>query len=62
MYDNQNFVWDKVNFKGIKGFIENYLHSHDIKFIPVIDGGDMALRKSFVDPLDKVYDLYERSF
>jgi len=44
MYDNQNFLWDKVNFGGLRSFIENYLRPLDIKFIPVIDGGDMAKR------------------
>lgn len=45
----------------MRTYIEGYLRNHSIKFIPVIDGGDMALRKSFVDPLDYVYDLFERS-
>jgi hypothetical protein len=62
MHDNQNFLWDKVNFGGIWSFVENYAHKFDIKFIPVVDGGDLALRKPFVDPLDKIYDLFERSF
>jgi len=46
MLDNQNFLWDKVNFAEIKPFIETYLQKeHNIKFIPVIDGGDIAVRK-----------------
>jgi len=61
MYDNQNFLWDKVNFGGLRSFIENYLRPLDIKFIPVIDGGDMAKRSQFVDPLDTIYDLFQRS-
>jgi hypothetical protein len=28
----------------------------------VLDGGDMAKRDEFVDPLDYVYGLFERSF
>lgn len=62
MLDNQNFIWDNVNFKGVKSYVENYLHKLNIKFIPVVDGGDIALRKAFVNPDDKVFDLYNNSY
>jgi alpha-glucosidase (family GH31 glycosyl hydrolase) len=58
MYDNQNFLWDKINFKGISSFVDQYLHNLNIKFIPVIDGGDMALRKKFVDSRDTIFDFF----
>jgi len=33
-----------------------------MKIIPVIDGGNIALRRRYVDPLDVVYELVDLSF
>jgi hypothetical protein len=38
------------------------LHNKSMKFIPVIDGGDIALRREYVDPLDVVYKLVDLSY
>ena len=62
MYDNQNFLWDKNNFNDMGMFVDSYLKDHDIKFIPVVDGGDLAKRMEFVDPNDGVYEFFERSY
>jgi len=56
MLDNQNFIWDDVNFANITMFIHN-LHTKNMKFIPVLDGGDIVLRREYIDPKDAVYNL-----
>ena len=61
MHDNQNFVWDQVNFGDIMTFMKS-LHKKNMKFIPVIDGGDIAIRREYVDPLDIVYKLLESTY
>jgi len=60
MHDNQNFIWDLVNFKDIMKFMKS-LHAKNMKFIPVVDGGDIALRRRYADPLDIVYEVVDLS-